>query len=239
MPVRALSDAGVLASWEDAAAARTAVRPARMLAPALEGSPEDVERWPVGQRDAALLDLHAATFSPTLTAVAACPKCDDELEVVLDVADVRAPHATGDDRHELRIDERTVVYRLPTTADLAAIVSEPDPRAALATRCVTAVRGRRGGVTALPDGWVDAMSEAMAERDPQAELDLALTCPSCRHGWTSVLDVGDFVWRTLERRAQQLLADVATLAAAFGWSEDDVLALSPARRRFYLEMVDT
>jgi len=35
---------------------------------------------------------------------------------------------------------------------------------------------------------------------------------------------------------QDLLGDVAELAAAFGWSESEVLALSEARRRAYLDL---
>ena len=42
----------------------------------------------------------------------------------------------------------------------------------------------------------------------------------------------------MEGRAKRLLMDVHLLARAYGWSEAEVLALSPARRRFYLEMVE-
>jgi hypothetical protein len=38
-------------------------------------------------------------------------------------------------------------------------------------------------------------------------------------------------------QAHAVLTDVATLAVAFGWSEQEVLALSPARFRAYLGLV--
>jgi hypothetical protein len=40
----------------------------------------------------------------------------------------------------------------------------------------------------------------------------------------------------METYARRLLYDVHALASAYGWSEDEVLAVSPARRRCYLEM---
>jgi hypothetical protein len=37
--------------------------------------------------------------------------------------------------------------------------------------------------------------------------------------------------------AQRLMRQVVELARAFGWTEGQVLALSPERRRFYLESI--
>jgi len=47
--------------------------------------------------------------------------------------------------------------------------------------------------------------------------------------------------RTAEARdwAQRILADVNVLARAYGWSEREILSLSPTRRRHYLELVQS
>jgi hypothetical protein len=37
--------------------------------------------------------------------------------------------------------------------------------------------------------------------------------------------------------ARSLLAEVHSLARAYGWTESEILALSPQRRSTYLEMV--
>jgi hypothetical protein len=42
----------------------------------------------------------------------------------------------------------------------------------------------------------------------------------------------------VQAAAPVLLAEVAALAAAFGWSEDAVLGLSQFRRRAYLALLD-
>jgi hypothetical protein len=45
------------------------------------------------------------------------------------------------------------------------------------------------------------------------------------------------VWAELQARATALLADVHVLASAYGWTEPQVLSLSPERRAAYLELI--
>ena len=45
------------------------------------------------------------------------------------------------------------------------------------------------------------------------------------------------LWEEIEVRAHVLLGEVHRLASAYGWSEAQILALSPARRASYLAMV--
>ena len=84
---------------------------------------------------------------------------------------------------------------------------------------------------------MEQLGDAIAARDPQADLRLALICPACEHGWSAPLDVSDIVWRELEERARQLVSEIAALAGAFGWDEREILRLTPARRRLYLDAV--
>jgi hypothetical protein len=86
---------------------------------------------------------------------------------------------------------------------------------------------------------VAAVAEAMGRADPQAAAEIALTCPACAHRWTVAFDAGAFLWAEIQAWAQQILRDVHTLAAAYGWNEAEILALPPARRRAYLDLVQT
>ena len=103
------------------------------------------------------------------------------------------------------------------------------------------VEARRESVpvpaTDLAAAEVAALSAALAEADPGAELLLELQCPACERGWWELLDVATFLWAEVEVQARRLLREVHVLARAYGWREADVLALSPRRRRLYLEMV--
>jgi hypothetical protein len=84
---------------------------------------------------------------------------------------------------------------------------------------------------------VVAIGEQMVERDPQAEVQLDLTCPACQHHWLANFDVVTFLWSEIQTHTKRVLRDVHTLAKAYGWREADILSMSTVRRQFYLEMV--
>ena len=71
---------------------------------------------------------------------------------------------------------------------------------------------------------------------PGASLRFALQCPDCGKGWNAPLDPVDLLWRELRHRAEQLLGEVTLLARSWGWSERDILRLSPVRRAAYLQL---
>src|SRR5690606_9848178 len=115
-----------------------------------------------------------------------------------------------------------------------------EARATLLTRCVLSAAdpdGRAVEPGALPGSVARAVSEAMAALDPQAELLLDLVCPECGHTWQSQLDIANVLWAEIRAQARRLLLEVDQLARAYGWTEDEILRLSAARRATYLELV--
>jgi hypothetical protein len=65
-----------------------------------------------------------------------------------------------------------------------------------------------------------------------------LACPACGHAWHSTFDVGEALWAEVQRAAEQSLLEVDALARAYGWTEAEVMALSPVRRAAYLQLVE-
>jgi hypothetical protein len=167
----------------------------------------------------------------------ACPRCEAELELSLDLARVvqEQVHDTG---LEVRVGDGSLEFRLPTRLDLEAVLPLADPgeaRRALAERCLLAAPQV---LTPLPDVAVAAISERMGEADAAGALDLSARCPECRHEWEEPLDVADFVAGEVAAEARTLAAEVHALATAYGWGEEEILALPPTRRRMYLELVE-
>ena len=122
----------------------------------------------------------------------------------------------------------------------AAISASLDPRAFLLGRCVIDVRGAGGeavDVALLPDAVQRAVAETMAAADPQADVQLACTCPTCGWTWAAAFDIASVLWAEIHAWARRTLRDVHALALAYGWREADVLSLSPTRRELYLELV--
>ena len=108
----------------------------------------------------------------------------------------------------------------------------------LLQRCLLGARreDRPHPTDRLPEAVVTAVVEAMAAADPQADVRTELGCPSCGHRWPCSFDIVSFFWSEIEAWAWRVLQDVHRLARAYGWREQDILELSPWRRRVYLEM---
>ncbi|MGY3682722.1 hypothetical protein [Streptomyces sp. TE33382] len=88
----------------------------------------------------------------------------------------------------------------------------------------------------LPERVEQLIAEKAAEADPTAEVTLNVVCPECGSATVAELDISFYLWTELDNWARDLLLDVHLLATAYGWSEPEILALSPLRRRYYLEL---
>jgi hypothetical protein len=208
---------------------------------------DELARLSVGQRDAHLLELRESSFGPQAAAVAACPVCQMQLELDLDIRELQVqPQSRRDELQDglLAVSalDFEVELRLPDSQDLAASIQQADvaaTRQALLERCV--VDARQGGTPTLPSDLpapvVEAVEARLAEADPQADIRLALTCPDCAFSWEVSFDIVGFLWMELHAWACCILWEVHQLASAYGWRERDVLALTPVRRRFYLQAV--
>jgi len=200
----------------------------------------------LGTRDAALFRLHAALFGPQLQTLAQCPACGETLESQFDCAQFcgeAPPLPVAATALRLREQDWEIEFRLPSSDDVIALRDAPaDPAVAVAAllhRCVLRVRqgGRDASAGELPSTLVAQLETRMAEQDPLADLRLALTCPACATAWAAAFDIGGYLWEAFDDWAQDLLSEVHQLARAYGWREADILALSPVRRRFYLDLV--
>ena len=210
-----------------------------------ESSVDESAGLPLGERDARLLALRRWAFGPRMDGVARCPSCGADLELSVDADDIRAPAGSRNEAAaelSLRVEDYEVRFRLPTTLDAheaAGSETLADAQRVLLERCVTGSTRNGSPVepAALPERVVERIEGAMAEHDPQADVALALSCSECGHEWEPVLDVGRFLWTEVDHWARRVLVDVATLASAFGWTETQVLRLSPLRREAYLGLV--
>jgi hypothetical protein len=203
-----------------------------------------VARLPLGRRDGRLLHLRAELTSRPLDATAACPACGErvEFDADADALAAMADRAAASVAAALEVDGFRVTWRLPDSDDViaaSAAGSADDAEGVLLGRCVSSASGPDGHVDAaeLPRTVRDAVSRAMAEADPLAEIVISLTCPACSATFDADLDIAAFVWTELRARARRVLHEVAVLARAFGWTEAQVLAMPERRRQAYLDLV--
>jgi hypothetical protein len=204
---------------------------------------ERLAQFSIVQRDMHLLALREQLFGPRLASTATCPACGERLEFGFNGADIRAATEADPGTFSLARADYGVQFRLPNSLDLANLDPAADVEAnrrRLLQECIIAAQ--RGGAevaaTDLPEEMVVAISERMAELDPDADLQLALNCPQCHHAWEAPLDIVSYLWTEIHGWAIRLLREIHLLASAYGWREADVLALSPGRRQAYLEMIE-
>jgi len=233
-----LSAGDILQVWETASSQEPVDRALTILAAASSGkSRDELARLPIGDRDARLLDLREGTFGRRAIGMVACVHCAERVEFALDVAALRvARPATAEG--EINTGDWAVRFRALNSDDLNAATRDADPRRSLADRCILEAR-RSGAPVSVPDLPADALARlaaAMAEHDPQAEVVLEYVCSACGQGGQTLFDIAAFLWEEIRAQAQRLLMEVAALARAYGWREADILEMSAARRRAYLEL---
>lgn len=230
--------------WERGRSRSPVQRALELLAAACpENSPDVLARTSVGQRDALLLKLREWTFGPWLIGLAICPACGERLELTFKVADVlMLPEADSDEIMKVEVSGYEVHFRLPSSLDLSAAAGAENLESAynlLLERSLMAAyhEGRQVPISQLPSSVIDAVTDRMEQSDPQANVQVDLSCLSCGHRWQATFDIVTFFWSEIDSWAHRILRDVHTLAHAYGWSEADILAMSQWRRQFYLEMV--
>nr|WP_294510108.1 hypothetical protein [uncultured Rhodopila sp.] len=223
--MRSPGDAALLDIWEQGQARGPVARTKLLLGAALPEL-DDAERaaLAVSAADIALLRLRGAIFGGRLPAETTCPACAEVLEFELDAAALihgiakREPDAPGGECD----------FREPAIGDLEAIAGIADPDAAmhrLASLC-------RRAPDASPNG---AEIERIDALYGQTAIRLRLDCAACGNTWHEVFDVAAYLWQEVARRAGALLDEIHILAAAYGWSEAQILALSETRRTAYLQ----
>lgn len=225
-----LDDQALLALWEGALPLAWPAREA--LFAAHDGI---ADAAPLGAQRLQVLALHRRVSGDALPLRCQCPACGDELAFDVDLQALASALPTPvQQEHTLAVEGRTLHFRLPALADVAA-ADTPDVEdfvERLLARCVVDAAGLSPQQRAV-------LAERMETLDPAAALSFAVDCPACAHRWDAAFDPARSLWAFVQARAEQTLLDIDVLARRYGWNEAEVLALSPTRRRAYLQLAES
>jgi hypothetical protein len=232
----------------------TATRAMLLIAAAFpERSAQSIEALSLGASDKLIASIRIATFGPLLRAQQPCTACNEAFELAVDLrvaldlglaldldsgaAEVESSndqveHGSGAQAAAGSGSSASPRVRPLTLGDLAAVEQQRDPARALA---VLAKRVATDGAGEALD--VQTLSEALEQADPDAELQVETACPACGQHQLLSIDLASYLWEEVAQRAPRILRDVAELARTYHWSERDILAMSSARRAFYLGAV--
>lgn len=192
----------------------------------------------LGARNLGLLALRNAYFNRRLPLRSTCPACATECGFTVDCVvlaeQLGAQPLAGSGTIDWQ--GRSLVVRAPTVDDLMAVAGEADGAAsarALLARCLEGADD-----LALDERTVETLERHLEALDPAATITFQLCCVGCASEWSSLLDIGEALSAELQRAAERTLTEVDALARAYGWTEGEVLQLSPVRRAAYLQLVE-
>ncbi|MGH9606924.1 MAG: hypothetical protein ACRD3N_14635 [Terracidiphilus sp.] len=252
--MRGLVGEELLTAWERSRELPAQKAALELLALACPERP--VGEWPrlsLGERNALLLELQAATLGRRMEGFAVCPECGAQLEFAVDAWELaRGLRAQG---MEAAGGHAGIAMRPANTLDLLAsseAENEEEARAILLARtaqvCDAAEdREEPAGAADSAARWLAAQPEPAAallaeqfERvNAAAEIRVQLDCAACGMQTLLEMDIVRFLLREIGAAARRLMAEIHELAGAYGWSEAAIAAMSSVRRSAYLEMLST
>jgi hypothetical protein len=238
-----ISAAKLLQVWERGQLQAPVEKALTLLAAAHpDATRETLATLSIGERDSGLLSLREQLFGTQLSSLTDCPACGEQLELNFNVADIRVSSTSPGVPLHVSHSGYELELRLPNSIDLLQLAdcsTVATMRARLFEQCVVSVVHEGGveGVREMPAEVVELAIEKIGEADPQADVEVDLNCPECRHVWQTGFDIVSYLWSELHSWAWQLLREVHVLAANYGWGESEILTMTPQRRRGYLEIL--
>lgn len=227
------SSACLLEAWEFAASERSVRRPLSWLSRAFGWQRTDLENLSLGERDRLILQARCLLFGTKMIGLAECPFCKEDFECDIPIralVEVQRGPATP---ISIQGDGFELDVRMITSGDIEAASATGNVRELLFKRCVLNGAWQEDKI----EEAIRTAGERLAEADPLAHISLDIACPKCSAKLSPRFDPWRFFWNEIEVWAHRLLHQVHCLASAYGWTEDQILALSASRRARYLQMV--
>lgn len=203
----------------------------------------------LGAQRARLLHALGAWCGRQLPLTSRCPRCGEVLAFEVDpvaIAGAAGAQVAEDTPppFELHAQGWQLRLRALAPADLAAALAQADADdeeafvRALLARCLIEARhrGDAQAADALPAALLPQVAAALEAADPLASIAFDVACPACGHAWTAPFDAAQALWSCVQTAAERLLVEIDALAQRYGWSERQILALTPTRRRAYLQL---
>jgi len=206
---------------------------ARLLA-APDGAGVDPAALPAPVHDRLLAEVFRAEIGETTDCRATCVACSEPFEFRLAPSDLMAAQdaeAAGigrpaeDGRWPVKVGGTDIRLRPPLLADAQA----GDPQALLEAIADPAP---------TPDDR-PALVEFLERAAPLLAVDLASRCPQCGVSQSLSFDLPRFLIRALANDRPFLIREVHLIAARYGWSHAEIMALPRDDRRAFAALIET
>jgi hypothetical protein len=205
---------------------------------------EQIWNMSVSERIACLIAIVALTEQArSFNAIAQCEStaCRKTIEIELPIANLLELRPKENDRtlFNYSVGERPLAFRRPTGRDQE--VWRNTPFVDLESASVAMARSLLSGPSDEID-WnaplLEMVGAAFEEFDPLASFRVDCYCPHCERTASLPINLQTVCLRRLQHTQRELIYHVDRLATAYGWTEEEIVAIPPSRRQHYLRLIE-
>lgn len=205
---------------------------------------KDFAEMSIGRRNYFLTQIRNKLIGRDLICFTVCPYCDSKLEFSISPEEILSPSKAEDTPFVFIIDDYIIRYRLPNSVNLAIASRCKDFYSAkdeILNQCLIELTkdDQKISPSELPEEIKLKLSCDMSIKEPATESVIDLVCKDCNYSWTQIMDIASFLITEINFYAKNILRDVHQLASAYGWSESEIIGMSPQKRNWYLNAIGT
>jgi hypothetical protein len=211
--------------------------------------PPDIDRallaglYPI-DRDYLLVQVARVTFGDVCYQTLVCPHapCGKRVDLELDLRTLSAEAAeVVAVRRFVLPDGREGVVRIATAGDQAELhdLPESELEAHFLDRCLVTTEGCEvNDWRSIPAALRACIVQQSVEGAPALDLHLSLVCVECGNAFTYEYDPLRGLMREMLGARAALRHEVHCIASHYHWSEREILDLTRAQRRDYIDMIE-
>jgi hypothetical protein len=217
----------------------TVLELARRVGSAATGDPLDWAGLPATDLYAAALVMRQSWLGDIIRTDTTCPGpgCLEPIDVSFGIANYLEHHRPRGSRRITQdpgdgwfsLDGAAVRFRIPTIADLLDAASESVPADTLVDRCIDTPE--------MSSALARRLDRALARLAPRLDDVIGGSCPACERQVAMRFDPLTYILAELQNAFSGIYRETHALAAAYGWPEQEILALPRSRRRCYASII--
>lgn len=212
---------------------------ARRTGRAAAGDPLDWTSLSATDIHAAALMIRRSWLGDAIRTDIACPDpdCRERIDVSFGIESYIEHHrprrprgvTQGPGEGWFELAGAAVRFSIPTAADLLEAASASRPADMLSARCVDAAE--------ISPALARRLDRALTALAPSFDDLLGGSCPACKHEVTMRFDPLAYTLAELRTAFSGIYLETHALATAYGWPEQEILALPRSRRRRYVSII--
>ncbi len=200
----------------------------------------DAQDWydlPLATRDKHLMSIRTEAFGPDFAGSVLCAQCSECIEFRLDIRSLIQLSATDSDFHVYHENE-SYLFRPLCTRDLIRHGASVDGVDLSLLLKDLSLDGQGVGETiAQHIEIVKKVNDVLEKSQEASDIVLQSVCPECRSPVESIFDIIHVLDDDITSNAGLFLEEIHQLAAAYGWTEQEIFSIPRARRSWYVKRI--